>query len=180
MGKCRGWLLAGVAMAALASPMSIGAVRAGDPDDGFAALAALMGVAAAAAVEKVRIDDKAFIDQCTEDAIAKWRGRDVSVNTLFEGQRLEDECVGEAVAMEVGRLREEEAAREAREKAAADEAAAKDKAAWAEAEAISDRLKAARDAKQVVAASGPVARAGSLKGRRRVEYLANGSMRINW
>jgi hypothetical protein len=75
MDKCKGWLLASVALAALASPMSIGVARAGDADQGFAELAVLMGVGVEVAVEHVRIQDKAFIDQCTDAASEKWRKR---------------------------------------------------------------------------------------------------------
>jgi hypothetical protein len=95
------YLLAGVACLPMLSPS---VVRAGE-DDGVAALAVLMGVAAEAVAAKVRIEDKAFIDQCTDAAIEKWRKRNVSVNMLFEGQRLEDQCVAEAVAMEIGRVK---------------------------------------------------------------------------
>jgi hypothetical protein len=166
-GRCRRILLAGVAVAVLGSPMSVGVVRAGDTDDGFAALAVLMGVGVEAVAAKVRTQDKAFIDQCTDAAIEKWRARDISVGSLHEGQKLEDECVLEAVAMEVARMRAE-----------ADAESAATAARIAEAEAISDRVAASH--RQVVAASGPVAVKGSLKGRRRVEYLANGSVQINW
>jgi hypothetical protein len=175
MARYRRMMLASVAMAALASPMSVGGVRA-DDSDGFAALAVLMGVATEAVAATIRTQDKAFIDTCTDAKIDRWRAKDVRVSSLWDAKRLEDECVLEAVQNEIGRIKAEEESK-----------AAANAAKWKEEEAISDRLLAARRAKeaasagmQVVAASGPVAVKGSLKGRRRVEYLANGSMQINW
>jgi hypothetical protein len=169
MVRCKG-LLIGAACWAVLALCPVGA-RADDTgnSDGFAALAVLMGVGVEVAVEHVKIQDKAFIDQCTDAKIDRWRAKDVRVSSLWDAKKLEDECVLDAVAMEAGRI-----------KAEADAEAKAAVARVAEAEAISDRLKAARDAKQVVAASGPVAVKGSLKGRRRVEYLANGSVQVNW
>jgi hypothetical protein len=164
MAWCRGWLLAGVAMAALASPMSMRHVRA-DEGDGFAALAVLMGVGVEAVEAKVRLQDKAFIDQCTNAKIDRWRAKDISVRSLYDAKTLEDECVGEAVAMEVARIR-----------AAADAEAAAAATRVAASEAISDRLAASHVGRPAV-----IGRVGRvLHGHSRVEYLANGSVQINW
>jgi hypothetical protein len=146
-------LLAGVACLPMLSPS---VVKAGD-GDGIAGLAVLMGVAAEVAVERVKIEDKAFIETCTDAKIDRWRAKEVRVSSLYDAKQLEDECVAEAVAMEVATMKAEAAGREA-----------KDKAAWAEQEAISDRLAASHQKVGV-------------KGRRpKVEYLANGSMQINY
>jgi hypothetical protein len=140
-GRCRRMILAGVAMAMLVSPMCVGMSKA-DVDDGFGALAVLMGVGLEQVEAKVRIQDKAFIDQCTDAAIERWRARDIRVSSLWDAKKLEDECVAEAVAREVGAM-----------KADADAKEAKDKAQMKEEEAISDRLAAShRTTESVVVA----------------------------
>jgi hypothetical protein len=128
-GRCRRMILAGVAMAMLVSPMCVGMSKA-DVDDGFGALAVLMGVGLEQVEAKVRIQDKAFIDQCTDAAIERWRARDIRVSSLWDAKKLEDECVADADAKE-----------------------AKDKAQMKEEEAISDRLAAShRTTESVVVA----------------------------